>query len=243
MWDLVLLCVCVSVSSKLKKIWATVSGSAQSYVKENLRRRVNKRATSHPLYSALALFITISSQSRNQVKDYQLLKRLSLLFRWMSFHISRCTISAFCRHRLPPCSNWHACCHENYLKYFPGKQFSHFLFHSSLSGAAFQMAGWCHAAVWWLLACTDVSPWLAMPGCIINFRPVRLIRRSSEEGTGHRAFISRFLRQAELMDGLKMLVERCSFNLSLTLCPPPANWSLFALDTHSQRTLLTQYAA
>lgn len=54
----------------------------------------------------------------------------------------------------------------------------------------------------------------AVSGCTIHFRPVRLIRHSSEEATGHCAFISRFLTEAELRNGLRKRLERCSFNLS-----------------------------
>ncbi|CAB1431410.1 unnamed protein product [Pleuronectes platessa] len=48
-----------------------------------------------------------------------------------------------------------------------------------------------------------VSPRLAVSGCAVHFKPVRLIRHFSEEATGHRAFASRFLTVADLRDGLR----------------------------------------
>lgn len=47
----------------------------------------------------------------------------------------------------------------------------------------------------------SVSPRLAVSGCTARFRPVRLIRHSSEEATGHRVFISGSLTEAEPRDG------------------------------------------
>lgn len=118
-------------------------------------------------------------------------------------------------------------CHENYLRHFTEMQLSPFPLPSpACQELHFKMAGRCHAAVWWFVGVYSVSPRLAVSRCTIHFPPVRLIRHSSEEATGHRAFI---LTEAELRNEPEKLLERCSFN------PSQAKQS----HTHSQFTVCT----
>lgn len=77
----------------------------------------------------------------------------------MSFHIKRCTISAFCCHRLPLLETDTRVATKMICSISQKSSFPISSPIPACQGAAFKMAGWCHAAVWWLLAhgCVTVT--------------------------------------------------------------------------------------
>lgn len=93
---------------------------------------------------------------------------------------------------------------KNYLRHFTEKR----IFPFPLPSSARQELRFFFKNGWQMPRCTglivgafSVSPRLAVSGCTARFRPVRLIRHSSEEATGHRVFISGSLTEAEPRDG------------------------------------------
>ncbi len=87
----------------------------------------------------------------------------------------------------------------------------------------------------------SVSARLAVSGCNIHFRPVRLIRHSLEEDTGHRAFIACFLTEAELRNGLRSWWrDAVLISPALPVSLRPARRSS---QSHILRTVLAQYTA